>query len=101
MKFVSGFGFTELELEVNRVLEGDRYEAIVDELHDLPELWPEWVRDMHKVNARALHERARISAMAGAVLWNSGRQLEGALRISAAKAQMQDAQRMLGEAGTR
>lgn len=100
MRMLSG-NYDRPELVAVVGLEHELYRAIVEELHDMPDLWPQWVRDMHKANALALASRARAEAQHGLLLWRHGRELAGAIEITDARTKMQQARRMLSEVGLR
>ncbi len=86
---------------VQAELERERYLAIVEELHDMPHLWPEWIRARHRAEARLLAMRANAQLLEGAVLWQTGREIFGAIRITDAKKHRERAAQMLMEAGLR
>lgn len=82
-------------------LERDRYLAVVEELHDMPEIWPEWVRARHRAEARGLAMFAQAQLIEGSMLWQTGREIFGALLITDSLATRERAARMLMEAARR
>jgi hypothetical protein len=69
-----------------------------EELHDMPEQWPEWVRLVHRASAHRLAAESQLLTIKGSLLWNSGRELFGALAITDATVMRDRAARMIEEA---
>lgn len=82
-------------------LEIERYEAIVDELHDMPERWPGWVRDRHRAIASDLLAGSVVKGCTAQMLWESGNELRGLIAATDAGEMQDRGLRMLDEAGAR